>query len=129
MEDVSPANLAKFKWFTDYAHGKGLMVGGYSLLASRHIDEANDVINPKTGKPGGAIFGDSPCLGSEWGIKPFEHIKAFLATSTTCPTDRAILATSARRPRIPATMVCPMASGLNFAPSRTFTPGAEGEVL
>ena len=79
MEDVSPANIAKFKAFADYAHSKGLMVGGYSLLASRHIDDANDVINPKTGKPGGAIFGFSPCLGSEWGIRYFENIKTFLA--------------------------------------------------
>jgi hypothetical protein len=79
MEDVSAGNIARFKAFADYAHSKGLMVGGYSLLASRHIDDANDVINPKTGKPGGAIFGYSPCLGSEWGIRYFEHIKKFLA--------------------------------------------------
>jgi hypothetical protein len=78
MENVSPANLARFKGFADYAHSKGLMIGGYSLLASRHIDAANDVINPKTGKPGGAIFGDSPCLGSEWGINYFKHLKTFL---------------------------------------------------
>ena len=50
MEDVSPVNLATFKAYADYAHAKGLMVGGYSLLASRHIDDATDVINPKTGK-------------------------------------------------------------------------------
>ncbi len=79
MEDVSPANLAKFKEYTEYAHSKGLMVGGYSLLASRHIDADNDAINPKTGKTGGAIFGDSPCLGSKWGIEYFEHIKTFLS--------------------------------------------------
>lgn len=78
MENVTPENLKRFKAFADYAHTKGLMVGGYSLLASRHIDDANDVINPKTGKPGGAIFGYSPCLGSEWGIRYFEHIKTFL---------------------------------------------------
>ncbi|MHB8635497.1 MAG: alpha-galactosidase [Fimbriimonadaceae bacterium] len=79
MENVSAANIAKFKAYADYAHRKGLMVGGYSLLASRHIDDANDVINPKTGKPGGAIFGFSPCLCSEWGIRYFAHIKKFLA--------------------------------------------------
>ncbi|HLK15689.1 MAG TPA: hypothetical protein VKT78_12875 [Fimbriimonadaceae bacterium] len=79
MEDASPKNIARFKAFADYAHAKGLMVGGYSLLASRHIDDANDVINPKTGKPGGAIFGYSPCLGSEWGIRYFQHLKTFLS--------------------------------------------------
>lgn len=78
MEDVSEANVAKFRQFRDHAHAKGLEIGGYSLLASRTIDEANDVINPKTGKPGGAIFGNSPCLGSEWGAQYFEKLKTFL---------------------------------------------------
>ncbi|MGV3613689.1 MAG: alpha-galactosidase [Fimbriimonas sp.] len=78
MEDVSPANLAKFKGFVDYAHAKGLELGGYSLLASRRIDDANDAIHPKTGKPGGAIFGNSPCLESEWGQAYFAKITRFL---------------------------------------------------
>ncbi len=77
MEDVSPANIAKFKALADYAHSKGIAIGGYSLLASRSIDAADDVINPKTGKPGGAIFGNSPCLGSKWGIDYFKHLKTF----------------------------------------------------
>ena len=77
-EDASPANIAKFKAFADYAHSKGLQIGCYSLLASRHIDEANDAINPKTGKPGGLTFGYSPCLQSQWGIDYFKHIKSFL---------------------------------------------------
>lgn len=77
-EDVSDANIAKYKPFADYAHAKGLQVGCYSLLASRHVDDANDAINPKTGKPGGMIFGFSPCLQSEWGIAYFQHIKTFL---------------------------------------------------
>jgi len=77
-EDVSDANIAKFKAFADYAHSKGLQLGCYSLLASRHIDDANDAINPKTGKPGGMIFGFSPCLQSKWGIEYFQHIKTFL---------------------------------------------------
>jgi len=78
MEDPSPDNVAKFKAMADYARSKGIELGGYSLLASRHIDDKNDVINPKTGKPGGAIFGDSPCLGSEWGQEYFGHVKSFL---------------------------------------------------
>jgi hypothetical protein len=72
MEDVSPANLAKFKGFADYAHSKGLRLGGYSLLASRSIDKENDVVNPKP------TFGQSPCLGSEWGLAYFEKLKGFL---------------------------------------------------
>ncbi len=77
-EDVSEANLAKFKAFADYAHAKGLQIGCYSLLASRHIDEANDAINAKTGKPGDMIFGFSPCLQSQWGIDYFKHVRIFL---------------------------------------------------
>jgi hypothetical protein len=77
-EDVSVANIARYKAFADYAHSKGLQIGCYSLLASRHIDDANDAINPKTGKPGGMIFGYSPCLLSQWGIDYFKHIKTFL---------------------------------------------------
>jgi hypothetical protein len=81
MEDVSPENLARFKGYHDYAKSKGLEMGGYSLLASRHIDDADDAINPKTGKPGGAIFGYSPCLGSKWGLEYFEHLKTFLSAT------------------------------------------------
>ncbi len=78
MEDVSRENLAKFRDLAKYAHSKDLEIGGYSLLASRHIDDKNDAINPKTGKPGDLIFGFSPCLQSEWGIQYFKHIKTFL---------------------------------------------------
>ncbi|MBI1334676.1 MAG: alpha-galactosidase [Armatimonadetes bacterium] len=78
METTNPAEIQKFKEFADYAHSKGLRLGGYSLLASRRIDDENDVINPKTGKTGGAIFGNSPCLLSQWGIDYFHRIQNFL---------------------------------------------------
>ncbi|MFZ4508625.1 MAG: alpha-galactosidase, partial [Fimbriimonas sp.] len=78
MEDTSEANIAKYRAFRDAAHAKGLRFGGYSLLASRRISDEDDVINPKTGKVGGAIFGNSPCLGSKWGIRYFESIKTFI---------------------------------------------------
>ncbi|MGD0781371.1 MAG: alpha-galactosidase [Candidatus Aminicenantales bacterium] len=77
MENEDPANIARMKELADCAHAKGIELGGYSLLASRAISEADDVINPKTGKRGGAIFGDSPCLGSVWGRNYFRKIKAF----------------------------------------------------
>lgn len=82
MEDASPENIARFKAFADYAHSKNLRLGGYSLLASRRISDADDCINPKTGKPGGMIFGDSPCLSSKWGIAYFEHIQKFLTETS-----------------------------------------------
>jgi len=77
MEDENPANLARLKELADCAHSRGIELGGYSLLASRPISERDDVINPKTGKRGGAIFGDSPCLESGWGREYFRKILSF----------------------------------------------------
>ena len=77
MEIENPDYYRRMKKIADYAHNKGIEIGGYSLLASRRISEKDDVINPKTGKTGGAIFGNSPCLGSEWGIEYFEKITNF----------------------------------------------------
>jgi hypothetical protein len=78
MEDTSKANIEKFKALADYAHSKGIEIGGYSLFSSRTIDAADDVINPKTGKPGGAIFGNAPCLGSNWGLAYLKKLKTFI---------------------------------------------------
>jgi hypothetical protein len=78
IESEDPAYLAQLKELADYAHGKGIEIGGYSLLASRAIDAENDVINPETGKPGGfATFGNSPCLCSTWGQDYFRKLYAF----------------------------------------------------
>jgi hypothetical protein len=78
MEDISPANIAKFKALADHAKAMGIRLGGYSQLAGRRISDEHDVINPNTGKPGGAIFGSSPCLCSAWGREYFEKIERFL---------------------------------------------------
>jgi hypothetical protein len=78
MESTNPAEIKKFKEFREYANSKGLRLGGYSLLASRRIDDVNDVINPKTGKTGGAIFGNSPCLESKWGQDYFTNLQNFI---------------------------------------------------
>jgi len=78
MEDTSENNIQKIKSLVDYAHSKGIEMGGYSLFSSRSIDEKDDVINPKTGKPGGAIFGNAPCLGSEWGLAYLQKLKTFI---------------------------------------------------
>ncbi len=77
MEDESAANYKKFKELREYANSKGIELGGYSLLSSRWISDEVDVINPKTGKRGGMIFGSSPCLSSEWGYNYFRKIKKF----------------------------------------------------
>lgn len=77
VENEKPDYLAQIKSLADYARSKGVALGGYSLLASRSIDPTNDAINPKTGKPGGARFGDSPCLGSIWGETYFRKLRQF----------------------------------------------------
>jgi hypothetical protein len=74
-EDESDANLARLKALADYARSKGIELGGYSLLASRKVSPEDDVINPKTGKTGGAIFGESPCLGSRWAAEYFRKLR------------------------------------------------------
>jgi len=78
MENINPKYMAQMKELVDYAHSKNVELGGYSLLASRRISDKHDVINPETGKTGGAIFNNSPCLGSEWGSEYFRKIKTFI---------------------------------------------------
>ena len=78
MEKEDPAYIDEIKGLVDYAHGKGVRLGGYSLLASRKISEQDDVINPATGKTGGAIFENSPCLGSRWGQEYFRKLRSFI---------------------------------------------------
>jgi hypothetical protein len=76
MESGDKNYYAKIKELVDYAHSKKVALGGYSLLASRKINDETDVINPKTGKPGGfAVFTHSPCLGSKWADNYFRNIK------------------------------------------------------
>lgn len=77
-EDISDANIAKWKEMVDYARAKGIEMGCYSLLASRWISDEVDVINPATGKRGGMCFGSSPCLCSEWGYDYFNKIRTFI---------------------------------------------------
>ena len=77
MEKTEEEYYAHFKEFVDYAKSKGIEMGGYSLLSSRWISDEVDVINPKTGKRGGMIFGSSPCLCSDWGYDYFDKIKTF----------------------------------------------------
>lgn len=79
MEDTSAANIARWKKNADYAHSKGIKIGGYSLFSSRKISEEDDVINPTTGKTGGAFFGNAPCFGSKWGLAYRDKIKSFIS--------------------------------------------------
>ena len=48
------------------------------MFSSRKISDEDDVIDPATGKPGGAFFGNAPCYGSKWGLAYLEKIKYFI---------------------------------------------------
>jgi len=79
MEDSTAKNIARWKELADYAHSKKILLGGYSLFSSRRISDEDDVVDPKTGKPGGAFFGHAPCFGSKWGLAYRNKIKHFFA--------------------------------------------------
>lgn len=74
LEDDSPENLKRMKDLADYAHSKGIALGGYSLLASRSIDKENDVIMPEGKTP---QFGASPCIESKWGQEYMRKLKTY----------------------------------------------------
>jgi len=78
MESDDSAYIIKFKGITDYCNRNGIELGGYSLLASRRVNDQEDVINPATGKTGGAVFGNSPCLESNWGRQYFDNLQHFI---------------------------------------------------
>lgn len=79
MEDTTRANIEKWKNLAEYAHSRNIQIGSYSLFSSRRISDADDVIDPKTGKPGGAFFGNAPCFGSRWGLGYRDRIKYFFS--------------------------------------------------
>jgi len=74
VENETPVNLERMKKLADYAHSKGIALGGYSLLASRRVGGGNDVVMPKGMSP---TFGNSPCLESNWGINYFRQLYNF----------------------------------------------------
>lgn len=76
-EDTTEANIARWKAMASYAHQKKVFIGSYTLFSSRKISDEDDVIDPKTGKPGGAFFGNAPCFGSKWGLAFRDKIKTF----------------------------------------------------
>jgi hypothetical protein len=78
MEDTTASNVQRWKSLADYAHAKGVLLGSYALFSSRHISDTDDVIDPKTGRPGGAFFGNAPCFGSQWGLAYANKLRFFL---------------------------------------------------
>lgn len=78
IEDASEKNLQRMKEIADYAHSKGIALGGYSLLASRSINKENDVVQPAGKSP---MFGASPCVESPWGQQYMANIKKYFEVS------------------------------------------------
>ncbi|MGJ7032467.1 hypothetical protein [Niabella hirudinis] len=77
LEDTSAANLERMKKLEDYARSKNIVLGGYSLLASRSIDAQTDVVMPTPDlKP---KFSKSPCLQSAWGQEYFKKLYGYYA--------------------------------------------------
>ena len=74
LEDTTEKNLARMKELGEYAHSKGIALGGYSLLASRYVGGGSDVVMPEGMKP---VFGNSPCLESKWGRDYFDKLYNF----------------------------------------------------
>jgi hypothetical protein len=74
LENRDPATLALAKKYSAYAQSKGIEIGSYSLLASRSVGGGNDVVMPEGQSP---TFGNSPCLGSEWGRNYFSRLYDF----------------------------------------------------
>ena len=79
MEDTTRANLNRWKDLATYAHDHKILLGGYSLFSSRRISDEDDVVDIKTGKPGGAFFGNAPCFGSKWGLAYRDKIQNFFS--------------------------------------------------
>jgi len=73
-EDTASENIERMKMLADYAHSKGITLGGYSLLASRSINKENDVVMPEGKTP---CFGNSPCIESQWGQTYFKQLYNF----------------------------------------------------
>ncbi len=78
IENEDAANLARFREAVAHAAERGIELGGYTLLSSRRIGPETDVIDRETGKPGGAKFGNAPCIGSEWGREYFRKLEQFI---------------------------------------------------
>lgn len=70
--------IARFKEDVEYAHAKGIEIGGYTLMtASRDIAPEHNCIDPATGKPG-SMFGQSVCLASQWSDGYFARVLGFM---------------------------------------------------
>lgn len=72
FESRDPHYQAGIKELVDYARAKGIVLGGYSLCASRDAGIPGDnTIGPTT-------FGVMPCLGARWGHDYLEQLRSMM---------------------------------------------------
>jgi hypothetical protein len=78
LESPDPKYQAVYKEVADYAKSKGIVLGGYSLLASRGAGTSADNCRG----PGNRVrYGVMPCLGSKWGEAYLAQIKSFMTNT------------------------------------------------
>jgi hypothetical protein len=81
-ESRDPKYQATLKELVAYAKARGIVLGGYSLLASRGGAPGDLCLAKDTGKPSGNQiegnhFGPTPCLCSDWGFGYFRQLRDF----------------------------------------------------
>ena len=72
FESRDPGYQAQLKELADYAKAKGIVLGGYSLCASRGAG------TPADNTVGPTAFGVAPCLGANWGREYLDQLKSFM---------------------------------------------------
>ena len=78
VESEDPNYIAMMKELADYAHSRGIQLGGYTLMcASRNVGEDYNCIDPETGQPG-SRYGQSACLASKWGDDYVKRVLNFM---------------------------------------------------
>ncbi len=74
IENENPAYLARWKKVAEYARGKGVELGAYSLLSSRKVADPYMIVSPPGQRP---THGRCPALTSKWGLAYFERLRRF----------------------------------------------------
>ena len=81
IESEEPEYITTMKELADYAHAKGIELGGYTLMcASRNVGDEFNCVDPDTGAPG-SRFGQSACLASAWADGYFERVLNFMGAT------------------------------------------------
>jgi len=77
MRTNDPALIARYKADFDYAHSKGIKIGGYVLFASSASHGVHDAVDPETGQLGGGL-GRSLCLATAYSDEYFAKLYKFI---------------------------------------------------